>query len=177
MVTTETLASYLKEQILAERMCAARMNRVLESHVLNDIDRRDLEGLVEDEKHHAEWLVGHQASYPKSGDYPGTWPESIFEHVQLLRDLSPEQMIVTIYLPERFAVRTINRQAEVFRDSGDQIGAALYTQILGEERRHVDVTGRIMRNLLELPEVRDFYHRAVARGFRKYHFDFLRSRA
>lgn len=135
-----------------------------------------MESLIRDERNHAQWLLDQTPRYGDKGEYPGTWPQSLKEHQDHLDTLAPEQSIVTVYLPERNAVRTIQRQLELFKDAQDTQTVAAYEQILGEERRHVVVTSRILRNLLKVPGVREFYSYAIKHGYRKYHYDFLRSR-
>jgi rubrerythrin len=173
-----TLATYLKGQILAERMCCARMQKITASPHLSDPDRQDLERLIRDEQNHAQWFRECLSVYKTPDGYPGTWPETILEHTEQMKDLTPEEMIVTIALPERYAVRVIRRQAEIFRQAGDTCAADTYEQVLGEERRHVDVTGRILRHFLDGEadgKVRDFYHKAIKSGYRQFHYDFIRS--
>lgn len=179
-MTNEILSSFLWEQALGERLCGARMQQVSKSRYLTPELRAELDVLIQDEFRHADMFRGCAARYGGREPYPGTWPTTIEEHQRHMRELTPEQLMVTVYVPERYADRILKQLVKIFRQHGDESTATTIKQVCQDEQRHIDVDGRILRHFMVDPVVgpgvRACFKDAIKNGYRQFHWDFLRSR-
>lgn len=171
----ERLGRFLAEQTRGEEHGLAMSEYVTKSTVLTPEEMDDAEARVRDEIRHVRWFrdAANRYGFPPPNlkgiqdGYYSRIRQDLQDHVRLH---TPEQMVVFVYIPERFTAKTLPIPIRIAQEYGDQVLVDMLTQAWRDEVRHVDQNSALIHRLRRDPEVggivRDTFRAALAQHYR-----------
>jgi hypothetical protein len=173
MLTDQILHGFLWDQARGEAIGLGRFVYLRRSTRLGVEDRQLLERRLVDEVNHGAWLTARARHYgPRPVQGGPVWDTCERDyHGQVAGAISPEEMLVYAYLPERFATRVLQRAAGDVRVHGDRETADLLDQLVLDEQRHVRENGALLQRWVADPEIgpgiRAAWHAALRGNYHK----------